>query len=638
MYRLAIERARGRTARGADSQKGMALVGTLVVLVSLIGLLYAASRISILEVKQSRHAVDDVRTEYLAEAGAERGLNFLAQAVKNTNIHDPLHGLNSLFLGGATITPFVAEPVMNGTRRVGSYSVTMTSLSQTPTSITIAIEASGYLPDAPTALPAGSHVDSWHAVRSTVRYSLAPSKVFDYGYFINNWGWFYGDTIYCNGNVRSNGQFDVAGYSPTVTGQPLYDAVSWDGAHAALSGYHDDNGDGLQDGNDGGAFSGWNIVGAQNLQGNGGHPSNQHDFQPAIPMPNLTDLSLYETSATLENGSISIAGATVTNGVYGDEPGESQNLYLVGTAANPIVLHGPVVVRGNLIISGYVTGQGAIYSGGNVYCPSSVQYVNPPTSTRPANNSQASTEQWLSNNWNKDFLGLFARENIVVGDFTDSTWQYYEAWWMGDALNSSAEDAGADGIPNTRAGRDGVMNTADDDVLEGDGQFTIQHYTAADLAAGAIPPGKHIGDPIPGTGEDIDGDGVYDGQTTLNDVILTTPLNTANWGGNMPVGGIPSYHDIASMYASNLDAVFYTNHSFCYTVLGGQSAKINGALVSRNENIIYGTPTIDINYDCRLLGGSSGMASKLLPIAIQPPQILRWAQLDHDPNRYLVHL
>ncbi len=62
-----------------------------------------------------------------------------------------------------------------------------------------------------------------------MRYILAPSRVFDYAYFINNWGWFYGDTIYCNGNARSNGQFDVAGYKPTVTGQPIYDDVDWNG-------------------------------------------------------------------------------------------------------------------------------------------------------------------------------------------------------------------------------------------------------------------------------------------------------------------------------------------------------------------------------------------------------------------------
>src|SRR5262249_31155476 len=156
-----------------------------------------------------------------------------------------------------------------------------------------------------------------------------------------------------------------------------------------------------------------------------------------------------------------------------------------------------------------------------------------------------------------------------------------------------------------------------------------------DAALGIIPAGKHVGDAIPGTGEDIDGDGVFDGTTNLSNVVISTPLNSANWGGNMPATGIPSYSSIASMQANRLDAAFYTNHSFCYVVLGRESAQINGSLVSRNENIIYGTPTMEFNYDDRLLGGNSGLAASLLPRTVRPPQQLRWSHLDADPNRYV---
>ena len=89
------------------------------------------------------------------------------------------------------------------------------------------------------------------------------------------------------------------------------------------------------------------------------------------------------------------------------------------------------------------------------------------------------------------------------------------------------------------------------------------------------------------------------------------PLDTATWGGNMPVGGIASYSSIASLYANQLDAIFYTNHSFCYVVFGSTDAVINGALVSRNENVVYGTPKLKFNYDCRLLGGKSGIAGEI---------------------------
>ncbi|MBL8859246.1 MAG: hypothetical protein JNL28_12115 [Planctomycetes bacterium] len=638
MFKLATENGRShglaqRLHADGDSRRGSALLSTVVIMVSLMGLIFAASSMSAVEVKESRRSMNDVKTKYLAQAGVERGMNFLSLAVKNTKVHDPLSGLKSLFAGGNVTTPIIGEPVMDGASRTGAYTISLTALEQTATSITIAIDASGYYPDVPSALPPGRQVESWHAVRSTVRYSLAPSEVFNYAYFINNWGWFYGNTIICKGNARSNGQFDAAGYSPTVTGQPMYDSVSWNGVTAALAGYHDDNLDGLKDGNDGGIFSGWDIVGAQNVQGNGGQSRNQHDFDGQVEMPNLADLKQYEDSAIALGSNITIDGVTVCDGIQGDGVGEKQNLFLIGTAAKPIVLNGPVVVRGNVMISGVVTGKGAIYSGGNVYIPNSVSYKNAPITPRPVSNTQAATEAWLSTNWNKDFLGLFARENVVVGDTSHSTWQYYTGWWMGDPLNMSSEDAGEDGIPNTRAGRDGILGTADDDVLEGDGVFTIERYTAADAALGLIPPGKSIGDTINGTGEDIDGDGVYDPSTTLSDVVMNIPLNTANWAGNMPAAGYSAYNKIATLYASRLDATFYTNHSFCYVVLGSTAASINGAVVSRNEDIIYGTPSITINHDSRLLGSSSSPAANLLPRLIRPPETLRWTTLDRDPNR-----
>ncbi|MBI5361889.1 MAG: hypothetical protein HZA53_01840 [Planctomycetes bacterium] len=609
-------------------------MSVLLASICLLGLLAVATRNSVVEVRDARRGLEDVRAQFVAEAGLERAMAFLTQAVDNTSVSDPLGGLSTLFAGSTTLTPFVGEPLMDGTRRVGAYSIALTRVDNTPASISIAITATGYLPDAPSALPAGRSPEAWCALRRTVRYEIAPSQVFDYSYFINNWGWFYGDTIHGNGNVRSNGQFDGGGYAASITGQPLYDQVAWSGSAATLSGYRDDNADGLSNGLDGGTFSSWDIVNAQNMNGQGVQASNQHDFQPTVPMPNLTDLGQYESAAVAAGASITVGGVTVVNGVLGDDAGEKQNLYLVGTDASPIVISGAVVVRGNVILSGVVTGQGAVYSGGNVYCPKSVTYKNAPAAPRPTDNTQAATEAWLTSNWNKDFLGLFARENIVVGDYTHAWWQYYVGLWMGDALNQSAEDAGADGMPNTRNGRDGILGTADDDVLEGDGVFTIEHYTEADAAAGSIPAGKSVGDPIPGPGEDIDGDGVYDASTSLSNVNLTVPLNTANWAGNMPAAGISSYGSIASLYANRMDAVFYTNHSFCWLVLGSTPAKVNGALVSRNENIIYGTPSLEFNHDARLLGGASGKAAPWLPRELMPVRTLSWKKLDVDPNRY----
>ena len=629
MLRLATK------SREASDKRGAALMSVLVVFIGVFGIMYATVAMSANEASASRRSMDEVRAKYLAESGYERGMQFLQNTVALNSAFDPLSGLKNLFPGNAPIIPYSGEAVMDGNSQVGAYSVTLTLVDETPTSVTIQVDSTGYLPTAPNNLAQGQALGEWDAISVTVNYSLEPSEVFDYAYFINNWGWFYGHTIFANGNARSNGQFDVAGYSPTVTGQAVYEGVAYDGVNATLSGYRDDNLDGLEDGNDGGVWSGWDVVDADNLQGNGGNAINQHEFAPQVEMPNLTDLTSYETRATLDGSSISIGGTVVSDAVYGDDPGESGNLYLFGTPANPIVLDGPLVVRGDVIISGSVTGQGAIYAGGNVYIPDSIEYLDPPTSTRPSGVETPDTEDWLEDNWDRDFLGLFARENVVAGDHTHNTWRYYVGGWMSSSLNQSGEDAGEDGIPNTIAGRDGTLGTADDDVLEADGIWTVETYTQNEADLGLIPAGLSVGDPVPGSGEDIDGDGIYDGTTTLADIDLSVPLDTANWGGNMPIGGIANYSDIATLYANNIDAVMYTNHSFCYTVLGSQPARINGALVSRNENIVYGTPRIEINYDNRLLGGVAGMAGELLPQTIQSPTVVRWQHLERDPNRYI---
>ncbi|MEZ6014254.1 MAG: hypothetical protein R3F49_04015 [Planctomycetota bacterium] len=614
-------------------RRGTALVGALVVFMGIAGLVAATTTFTQVELGASRRSFDSLRAEALAEAGIERAKHLVGDALSKTSVYDPLWGVTSLFQGEDSLAAFHGEPIVSGGARVGACSVTLELLAQNADEVTVRVTSTGYVPDAPENLPQGRAPEAWASVEVTLRYTVAPSRVFDNAYFINNWGWFYGNTILCNGNARSNGQFDCAGYSPLITGQPIYEGANVSGSGATLSGYQDDNGDGLMDGNDGGVFSAWDIRAAQNVRGNGGDVENQHDYEDAVEMPNLTDLSRVEERAIAAGGGVTIAGAAMTNAVYGDEGGELENLYLVGTAANPIVIDGKVVVRGDLVISGYVSGQGAIYAGGNVYVPNSLQYVDGPTTPRPASNSQADTEAWLTANQNKDFLGLFAREHVVVGDHTHWLWRQYVSGWMSSSMNGSAEDAGEDGIPNTTAGRDGILGTADDDVLEGDGVFTTEYYTAEDDARGLIPPGHSIGDRVPGTGEDIDGDGEFDSTTTLADIDFDDALDPAFWGGNIPPGGVPSYDSIASLYANHLDAAFYTNHSFSYVVLGSQAAEINGAVISRNENIVYGTPSVAMNYDSRMLGGNSSLTADLLPRVAAAVEVVSWRVLTEDPHR-----
>ncbi len=620
--------------RGTKSpKKGSALVSTLVVFVGVSSMIYATTTLSTMEVKESRQNLRGLQTDSIAQAGVEMGKVLLQETIRKTEILNPIEGVASLFENGNALNVYRGEPLVDNGATVGTYSVSMELVEQTDTSITVEIQSTGYLGDAPANLPMGVPVEASSSLSVTVRYELESSDVFNYAYFINNWGWLYGDSINCNGNARSNGQFDAGDRRPTMTGQPMYESATFNGGMASLAGYQDDNGDGLMDGDDGGIFSGWDIVDVDRVRGVGGNSENQHDFEEQVSMPNLSDLSSYEDTAITHGGSITVGGNVVVDGVLGDDRGEKDHLFLVGTPADPIVLNGPVVIRGDVIIRGTVTGQGSIYNGGNIYVPDSISYLNGPDTDRPEDNTQAATEAWLSANWNRDFLGLFSAENVVVGDYTDNTWRRYVGGWMASNMNSSVEDAGEDGIPNTYAGMDGIIGTADDDILEGDGVFTVEHYSDADETLGIIPEGFQVGDVIPGSGEDIDGDGVFDDQSSLSDLDMQDRMNTGQFAGNMPTGGIHDYSDIASLNANNLDATFYTNHSFCYFVTGGQPANINGSMVARNENIVYGTPSISMNYDARLLGGSTGAAGVMLPTTIAPLEVIQWRRLDEDPLR-----
>jgi len=455
----------------------------------------------------------------------------------------------------------------------------------------------------------------------TVRLQFGNAQVFDYSYFINHWGWFFGDTIVSNGDVRSNGQFDFGNYRSTINGSPRYEGANG----TDLLNYIDDNKDGIKDGTDGGVYAGFSVINKANVRGMGAQALNQHSNLGPLPMPNLSNLNWYEQKALSMGSTLKVGGTTYVNGVLGDEAGEKSNLCIVGTAADPIEINGPVVVRGGVIISGVIQGKGTIYSGGNIYVPKSLTYKEPPTTWRPVTNSEADTEQWLNQNMDKDALGLFAKEHVVLADYTNSSWQSNVSSWVNNSMNKSKEDAGLDGVQNTKNGMDGIAGTADDDPAEGDGVWTVSRYTAADSAAGLIPGGKVVGDVIPGSGEDIDGDGAFDNTTQMSEFNVPATLNNTNWTGNVLTATTSTYSSISSLNISEIDASFYTNHTLAALVTNsGGDITFNGTIISRNESIIYSANHLIMNHDERMTGRGGEFFGFYVPKAWDPIEIRQW--------------
>ncbi len=458
--------------------------------------------------------------------------------------------------------------------------------------------------------------------------SHSASAIFDYSYFVNNWGWFYGNNIVSKGNSRSNGSFDMGGYRPQIWGKPRFRSSN----DIDLIGYIDDNCDGKENNQDGGIYAWDTITGTPSSTG---HPKDLYQGMrgknttpevPLLPMPNLNSLGTYEKMAKDKGSYIKIGNTIICDGIWGDNE-TRQHLYLEGTIDQPVEIYGTVVVRGDLIIRGYFTGQGSIYCGRNIYLPQRIIAKNGVSNKEPSTNSEASRENWRDTNKNADLLGLFAKENIVMSDFTNSNWRSQVSSWMSNSKNGSKEDAGLDKIPNTG------------DFGENDGKWTVEYDTNGNV--------------IPGTGEDIDGDGVYDATGTLNDFNLASSTFTTNhtaWGGNIP-SGVTKFSDVTywdddlnkpavgtgSTNFPEVHAVLYTNHFLggyikndSYNYKDDTSKMQNntknivffGSVICRNESIIYDSSNIYFYHDDRISADSGKRFNLMLPRVWNPLSII----------------
>lgn len=478
------------------SNKGFAMVivlaFTAIFLIIIMGVMTLVNS----ELTMGDYQSDSIKAFFLAEAGIQRIVAIIRDtggigAVPATFTLSQTTILNDATLDGTQIN--LAAVVLGGNRFRISANATIGNATR---SITAEVN---YLPQ---------------------------SQVFDYGYFLNNWGWFYGSGITANGDIRSNGRFDFQG-SPTVEGE---------------------------------VFAGQGIGGGENVLGKAGTVVEgeyiyQHPYSDVMDMPNLQNLSYYEGVADEMNSYIRIGGITLVNEVYGDDDGETGNIVLIGTDSDPIEVSGPVVIRGDVVIRGRVTGQGTIYSGRNVYIAGNVEYDDPPSTPRPASDDQAVIDAWVNANSSKDIVGFAARENVVMGNYTNATGAYSWDWLTGSYLfGMGSEDVGQDGIPDT------------DDTGEDDGSFQSQY-------------------------EDLDGDSVFDDNYQWSD--LQTQTDIANFT-NVPEG-TTAFGEISTNNINKVEGIYYTNHAFAGW---GNGIVFNGAIISKDEAIAAYT-SITLNYDER---------------------------------------
>lgn len=605
-------------------ERGVALIVVLAIMVMLALLGTAAVMTTRTEVDITGSQKRGVSAFYVAEAGIERAMSsYLWSGFFDEN----LSPMNDLFgwLDSQKDSVLYQDVSLGGG---GEYTVKVVDVKD-PGMVPPFIEARDVIIESTGRL---AQTGEERKITFQVRYGIRPSWVFDYSYFMNHFGWWSGfgaGNVVINGNTRANSHYDLLAGNLTVNGCPrknIFDGTVLD---------------------NGGVYAGGYVLPASGAgyDGMAQYDVNRHSYggvdkslaDPAlIPMPNLNDAGdadndgnmqelnpYYEKLARGEfgdpagkigidanNNGVLESDEVLFTGVYGDGVGETGNIVLAGDSLQPILIEGPVVVTNNVIIKGTISGKGTIYAGRNTYIAGDLIFEDPPSSppvfdygNETPEEYQARVDTWKEDNADKDIVGLATRENIVVADYTDDDFSYAMGW-LEDYRNNGKEDVGMDGVFGKP---DDPTNPYGASEKENDGQWTVQcrntstgevEWRDLPISGGTatVPPGWSI---VPGTGEDVDGDGHYDGEYEYNQLKLDVPLDDAHFA-NLPPG-VTSFGDIAADRVSQIYACMYTNHALAG--LYGDNALVMGAEIARNEaQVIFGS-SITLIHDARLTGG-----------------------------------
>ena len=324
-------------------------------------------------------------------------------------------------------------------------------------------------------------------------------------------------------------------------------------------------------------------------------------------------------------------------------------IVLEGTESHPIEINGPVIIPSDVIIKGYVTGQGTIYSGRNIHIVGNITYKNPPQwngkSTEGASNAT------------KDMLGLMAKGNIVLGDYTQQTtsgYGYYSSssGWLSDIKTYLSQE------PYVQKYKCDTSDAAIGYPETFGGNYTVAEYVnSADFAkcesaglAAFVPGGRDSRTGKFGKQRMVDGPGEQKKATrsgTYETYNTTTHTKENRYVSKneyytpcIQVPGVSydrKYYEsvcldteISSRCSSTItrvDGVLYNNHGI-FGVIG--KCTFNGALVCRNEGIRYSS-NLYLNWDIRLYSGSSETVDNdkvgLAKASDNPPTTVAWAEI-----------
>lgn len=491
-----------------------------------------------------------------------------------------------------------------------------------------------------TLLATATHANPGGTVSSStlqerIQFSFGRSKVFNNAYFVNNYGWFQGSGCTANGDVRANGDMyldsgakingnvyaarnDELGVSGNVQNTGTMDTYS----NYIRNSYGTANRARPVSTESSPVAGGYNAPTA--VQSSTLKNRINANLSETTEMPYISDLSdyvewaqeLYDNDTSHQTSTLKLGNNLIATVQYsgagpsGDESlADKGSLVLIGTQSNPIRINGPVVVDNDVIIKGYVTGQGTIYSGRNIHIVGNIQYLNPPNwADKKMNN----------NNGDKDMLGLMAKGNIVLGDYTTTTWhnscdtylksQPYVQKYSCDGSDSTI------GYPSTFQGSYVAKEYVEGGGVNGTGYFPKVRETTQTTY----------------TTETYQEYNYYKRKyETKTRTVANTTTVTQNSNDRRYYESVVNDRIIQQNASTitQVDAILYNNHGI-FGKIG--SCTFNGALVCRNEGLIYESK-LCLNWDIRLYSAAAESVDNnkvgLARSSDNPPTTLSWQEV-----------
>ena len=206
-----------KNLHGKHSKRGAALITTFGVMTALSIAAVSFINSSTMSIRNARRQALDLQSTHLCEAGVQTVLRSLWRPFKITqNFSD----LDARCNGSAENNPSI--PLSGSISGVGNYSAGVIAVSSpnndsytrqvTVRAVSwIDLNGNGTMDDS----------EPQKVVDVTATYTLDRSQVFDYTYFVNNYGWMDGfgpNDLIVNGDMRANGDFKITNGSPTING------------------------------------------------------------------------------------------------------------------------------------------------------------------------------------------------------------------------------------------------------------------------------------------------------------------------------------------------------------------------------------------------------------------------------------